>query len=167
VPIDSNFLAHHSLYIENVLRHAFLFELSRELLLRDEPKMVTVLNAEVDDAGVDVVLNVGSVTRYVQMKTLNKRDAPNPYNISENVFKISGGCVLWLCYDMNSLTLNRSHLLGGRGNSLVDVPNPFPVGKKRKGSEIVDRKGYVLVKSSHANHRDLSLAKLSDLLFDL
>src|SRR5208283_6067006 len=55
IMISSDFLAKNSTYIENLMRHRFVYDVSRLLLLRMEPELVTVLRSEVDDAGVDLV----------------------------------------------------------------------------------------------------------------
>lgn len=59
-------LAERSSYVENVLRHAFIAELSSVAWSRNPNEALQVFNAEVDDAGFDVVLNFKGQKRYVQ-----------------------------------------------------------------------------------------------------
>jgi len=162
---DAKFLPANSLFIENLFRHAFLYEISRELLLQDPPRKLTVLNSEVDDSGVDIVLMLGTVTRHVQMKTLNKRMAPNGYNIADSVFQIPGGCVIWLRYDQESMTPVNYHFFGKQGNGILGNQDDFEVGRRKKGSTWVDRPGYRWVKTSHATHKDRSISELCAILF--
>lgn len=162
---DAKFLAANSLYIENVLRHAFLYELSKHLLLQPAPRKLTILNSEVDDSGVDLVLTLGTVTRAVQMKTLSRRHASNPYHIAESLFSLPGGCVIWMCYDPATMERTGYHFLGAKENGVIgDTPECLPALKWQKGV-LVPRTGYRGVKSRQARRQDLSLGELSDLLF--
>lgn len=108
----SAFLASHSIYVENVMRHCFLYEVMRVLLTRSEALMVTILNSEVDDAGVDIVLTLSSITRHIQMKTINKRHAPNSYNIEDALLELPGGCVMWMTCDLETMSPAVYDLLG-------------------------------------------------------
>lgn len=164
--LEPGFFARHSLYVENLMRHGFLFDLSRHLLLLDKPRMVTVLNAEVDDSGVDMVLTLGAVTRHVQMKTLNKVHAPNPYAIAESLFRLPGGCVIWKCYDPKSLRPICYHLLGNPGNEPLGSPGEFPPALRKKQGAWTLRESYVGVKTREANHKSLDLAALAAVLFE-
>ena len=119
IMISPEFLAENSSYIENLMRHRFVYDVSRLLLLRQEPELVTVLTAEVDDAGVDLVLSFRDITRQIQMKTLAKQTAGNPYAIAESLSSIVGGCVVWMCYDRETLVPTMYHLMAGRGNGLI------------------------------------------------
>jgi hypothetical protein len=163
--LNSDYLAAHSLTIENLLRHGFLFELCRELLLRQVPRRVTILNAEVDDSGVDLVLTCGKVTRHIQMKTLNKTHAPNPYAIARALFDLRGGCVIWTCYDIADLRPTQYHFLGNSGNEVLGDAGQFPKFLKRKAGMKVPREGYVGVRTRDANHKNLGIQDLADLLF--
>lgn len=165
----SDFLASHSMYIENVMRHCFLYELARVLLTRDEPRMVTILNSEVDDSGVDIVLTFGSITRHIQMKTINKRHAPNPYNIASSLWSLPGACVIWMTYDPFTMRPLVYHLLGARGNGFINevTTKEFPAGKRKKSGAWAEREGYRGVKSADANQKSLSIEGLIDYLFDL
>lgn len=162
---DTDFLAANSIYIENLFRHAFLFDLSQHLLLQNPPRKLTILNSEVDDSGVDLVLTLGSVTRQIQMKTLNKPSAPNPYNIADSVFLIPGGCVVWLIYDHLKMQPMRYHFFGKPGNGVIGNPEVFPIGYKRRKGIKMEREGYRLVKTSHATHKDLLIGDLCAILF--
>jgi len=74
------------------------------LLAGEQPELVSVLKAEVDDAGVDLVMMFHSITRHIQMKTLAKRTTNNAYAIAESLSDLPGGCVLWMCYERESMT---------------------------------------------------------------
>ncbi len=100
------------------------------------------------------------------MKTLSKRHAANPYAIAESIFRLPGGCVVWMCYDAATLTPTAYHLLGHPGNAAIGDPKTYPPARRKKGGEWIERERYVDVKTRQANHRDLSLEELATILFD-
>ena len=162
---DSTFLAERSLYIENTLRHAFVYDLCRHLLLLDPPRMVTVLNAEVDDSGVDLILTVGGVTRPVQMKTVSRSDKPTPYNISERLFALRGGCVIWTLYDPVTMVINGYHFFGNGPLEPMGNPEVFKQSTKGSKDRKKDRPGYRKVRIGHAQGRNLTISALAEILF--
>lgn len=169
---DKDYLAAHSIYIENVMRHCFLFEVTRVLLTRNEPQKVAILNAEVDDAGIDIVLALGSVTRHIQLKSLAKKldgriTTVTGYNVAESISSIPGGCVLWLVYDRATMQPLCYHLMGGRGNEMMKPLADAKIATRRKKGIKVERSNYRRVYIRHAEHRNLNIEELIDILFDL
>jgi hypothetical protein len=134
-------------------------------LLEETPRKVTVLNAEVDDSGVDIVLTCGAITRHVQMKTLNKKHASKPYAIAASLFQLPGGCVIWTCYDPKMMLPSFYHLLSGQVNGNIPGVDGFPPASRKRNGERVDRDGYLAVKTSDANHHCLSIEELAITLF--
>jgi hypothetical protein len=57
-------LAERSSYVENVLTHRLVSTLAGELWRRDPTLPLNIFNAEVDDAGFDLVLGCGNRLRY-------------------------------------------------------------------------------------------------------
>lgn len=163
--ISSDFLAENSSYIENLMRHRFIYDVSRFLLLRQEPELVTVLRSEVDDSGVDLVMTFRTVTRQIQMKTLAKATTNNPYSVAESLGEILGGCVVWICYDRESLKPTHYHLMGGRGNAPMRDLKLFPQATKKKNGLKVPRDGYRSIRIRDAESKSLSLEQLVSILF--
>ena len=124
--ISSDFVPENSAYFENLMRHRFVYDVSRLLLLRQEPEFATVLRAEVDDAGVDLVLSFRNIARQIQMKTLAKETTGNPYAVAESLSSIVGGCVVWMCYERETMKPTMYHLMGGRGNALMQDLRQYP-----------------------------------------
>ncbi len=164
--ITSDFLAENSSYIENLMRHRFTYDVSRLLLLRQKPELVTVLRSEVDDAGVDLVMTFRTVTRQIQMKTLAKATTNNPYSVAESLSGIVGGCVVWICYDRDTFQPTHYHLMGGRGDTPMRDLTQFPQATKKKKDVKVPRLGYRSVRIRDAEFRDQSLPALVEILFD-
>ncbi len=149
--ISSDFVAENSAYIENLMRHCFIYDVSRLLLLKQEPELVTVLRSEVDDAGVDLVMTFHTVTRQIQMKTLSKATTPNPYSVAESLSGIVGGCVVWTCYDRETLKPTHYHMMGGRGNAPMRDLMQFPQAFKKKNGVKVPRDGYRSIRIGDAD----------------
>lgn len=165
--ISSEFLAENSTYIENLMRHYFIYDVSRLLLLQNEPELVTVLRSEVDDAGIDLVMTFRTVTRQIQMKTLSKATTPNPYSVAESLSGIVGGCVVWTCYDRGTLKPTHYHLMGGRGNAPMRDLMQFPQAEKKKNGVKVPREGYRTIRIRDAEFQNQSLEQLVGILFEL
>lgn len=149
------------------MRHRFIYDVSRLLLLREEPELVTVLRAEVDDAGIDLVMTFRMITRQIQMKTLAKHTTNNPYSVAESLSGVIGGCVVWACYDRETLEPTQYHLMGGRGNTPMDDLLRFPQATKRKNGVKVPREGYRSIRIRDAGFQSQSLEQLIHILFDL
>ena len=165
--LSPTFVAQNSTYIENLMRHRFVYDVSRLVLQRDPPGLVTVLTSEVDNAGVDVVMTFGQITRQIQMKTLAKTITSNPYAISESLSGLVGGCVVWVCYDRASLEPTCYHMMGGRGDARMRDLMSFPEGTRKKRGIKVSRRGYRNIRIRDAEHRNLSLKELVSIFFDL
>ena len=163
---SSDFIAHHSTYIEDFMRHSFIYDVSRLLLLREEPELVTVLRAEVDDAGVDLVMTFRKTTRQIQMKTLARDTTNNPYSVAESLSGILGGCVVWTSYARETLKPTHYHLMGGRGNAPMRDLSQFPQATKKKNGVKVPRAGYRSIKIKDAEFQNQSLEQLVSILFD-
>jgi hypothetical protein len=164
---DKDFLAEHSTYIENVMRHCFLYEITRHLLSFPEPQMLTILDSEVDSDGVDVILVHRAITRHIQMKTLANQTTNNPYSVAESLSGMAGACILWICYDRETMRPTGYQLMGGRGNAPLQDLTQFPVSQRRKKGQMVPRPGYRAIRIRHAAHRNLQLPALAEVLFDL
>ena len=147
-----DFIAQNSRFFENILEHRFAFDLARQLVLEESPRLLNIMRSEVDAFGVDLVLSVADVSRHVQMKTRSGSPPANAYSISEALWSISGGCVVWMRYDPVSLEPTNYNLFG----------LPIPTMDKFQKS---DRKGFRMVKMQQATHRNLSIAALAKVLF--
>ena len=165
--VTSNFLAENSTYIENLMRRRFIYDVSRLLLLRTESELVTVLRAEVDDAGVDLVMTFRKVTRQIQMKTLAKAKTGNSYAVAESLGGMAGGCVVWMCYDRETLEPTGYHFMGGRGNAPLQDLREFPQATKKKNGIKVPREGYRAIAIRNASFKNVSLRQLLSILFDI
>ena len=147
-----DYIAQNSRFFENLLEHRFAFDLARQLVLDEKPRLLNIMRSEVDAFGVDLVLSVADVSRHVQMKTRSGSPPANAYSISEALWSISGGCDVWMRYDPTSLEPTSYNLFG--------LPMPSIGGYPKS-----DRAGFRMVKMQQANHRNLSIAALAKMMF--
>jgi hypothetical protein len=104
--------AGHSVLREKVLEHIFLAELSKVLLLKMHTPF-EVLRAEFDAHGYDIVLEARGILRHVQLKAMRKGGKRTRVDISRELERKSGGCVIWHVVDENTLALGPFFWLGG------------------------------------------------------
>ena len=155
----------NSTYIENVVRHRFVADVASELWRREPGEPLHILQAEVDIAGIDVVLTYKKIFRHIQLKALSKSYTKNPYAVHDSLGGLPGACVIWICYDSGSLQPSTYHMMGRRGNSKMQSLRRFPIAKSPKTKK--ERLGFRAVKIDDAKFRCLSLGNLVELLFDL
>ncbi len=151
-----------SIFFENIHTHRFLADILTDCALRDPPLFLDVLRSEVDDGGIDLVLSSGGQTRYIQPKARAETIAPNPYQISNRLLEVTGGAIVWIRYSKETLaTLDYFALVGGLAERLSDLAS-FEPATNKKGNP---RKSYSLVPMRKANHKNLSISQLTQLLF--
>jgi hypothetical protein len=148
----SDFIFRNSRFFENLLEHRFLFDLGRHLVMTEEPQLLNVLKSEVDAYGFDFVLSVADRSVHVQMKTRSGAPPPNPYNLSEALWRLPNACSIWMLYEPTTLEPSSYFLLG------------FPM-LPIESFMVSERPGYRKVRMRQANHHRLSLAELAELLF--
>ena len=103
---------------EKVLEHAFLADLSRTLLLQG--RRFEILRSEFDGYGHDLVVDVGAVTRHIQLKAMRADGKRAHVDIGLHLAMKPGGCVVWMLVDPATLKANSYLWLGG------DPGEPLP-----------------------------------------
>ena len=123
----------HSSHRESLLEHLFLGELLRHLWLRGCYD-VEVTKPQVDAAGWDVSIQVRSVTRHIQLKASFLNMKNRTVSINERLSHKPSGCVVWMCFDKNTLELGPFHLFGaGPGRRLPSLAE-FPPAKNTRAN---------------------------------
>lgn len=102
----------HSVLREKVVEHIFLAELARHLLL-DMKQPFEVLRPEYDAYGYDVVVQVGSAMRHIQLKATTASGSRAHVDVQLALAKKPGGCVVWMFVDPSTLTLGPFLWFGG------------------------------------------------------
>jgi len=79
----------------NMFQHLFLSEVLKELWFHHE-RAASVLHAEVDDAGYDVIIEVDNCIRHIQLKSsVDRRDLRINYRITTQ----ARGCVVFMHFE--------------------------------------------------------------------
>ncbi|MBS1712130.1 MAG: hypothetical protein JSS71_10430 [Armatimonadetes bacterium] len=123
-------LSEHLLCFDRYFTQLLLPELMLKLLMTDHTPGLTVLKAEVNSEGCDLVLSCGPALQCIQVKTLGRRASPVNYAIKASSADLLEGCELCLCYDNESFKRTHDHFFGrctggASGNSypLISGPN--------------------------------------------
>jgi hypothetical protein len=163
-----NALAERSSYVENVLRHALIAELSSVVWSRDPSAALQVFNTEVDDAGFDIVLSLGSQVRYVQLKQTHDQKVPSHCSVRLSFSDLPGSCVVLMSHTIPQLRLTQFRFFGGPPGE------PMKSITELRLSKLPGRRGASGERKTRANYRDVSVrsftgpysaAQLLDVLF--
>jgi hypothetical protein len=127
----------HSSRREKLVEHLFVGEVLRTLWCRGDHE-VDVLRAETDAVGYDVVIEVGSVARRIQLKSSARcaKTSRQKVHLALGKKRFSG-CVLWVKFDPSNMKLGPFLWFGGGpGSPLPDITDEksFPVAKHAKGN---------------------------------
>ncbi len=90
-------LTYHSSAREKAFEHVFLGQLCLELLERGVD--YSVLHAEVDKDGYDLVVEAGEVIRHIQLKVMIAGGARADVSVNTKLASKPSGCVVWLVWD--------------------------------------------------------------------
>lgn len=127
----------NSSHRENLIEHLFIGEVLRQLWCLGVYD-ATVLRSEIDAAGYDLVIEVGSIVRHIQLKSSSHSAKTSRQKINIALENKPSGCVVWIRFDPNSMKLGPFHWFGGK-----------PGSPMKKISE--DVKSYPIAKHSKAN----------------
>src|SRR5258707_11808524 len=103
---------------EQALGHVFLGQLLT-YMWQSGARDIEVLKSEVDRGGYDVVLESNRVIRHVQLKSSFRGSKVREVDVSTKLLRKPGGCILWLEFDRESLTIERFYLFGGKGGGAL------------------------------------------------
>lgn len=161
-------LAERSSYIENVLRHTLVADLSSLVWSRDPFAALQVFTSEVDDSGFDIVLGLGTQVRYVQLKQAHEDKIPAHCSVRLSFSSLPGSCVVLMSHTLADLRLTKFRFFGGAPNepmSNIDaMRQPRSPGRRNAAGERKVRTNYreVPVKQFLG---PLSTTELLDVLF--
>jgi hypothetical protein len=147
-------LSLRSSYVENVLRHALVAGLAGELWRRDSACSLQVFNAEVDDAGFDVVLGLGSQNRYLQLKQTYAAKVPAFVSVRVAFAGVPGACVVLMSHSLDDLSLAAFRFYGGRDPSMPMPPIEAFAVTKSSGRRSADG-----VRKLRGNYRNVPVRR--------
>lgn len=166
--IRINALAERSSYVENVLRHALVSELSSIMWQRDPLTGLQVFNSEVDNSGFDLVLTLGPLVRYIQLKQAHEDKVPTHCSVRVSFAKMRGSCVVLMSHALATLRLVEFRFFGSAPSA------PMVCIENMRLSKSPGRRNAAGERKVRANYRDvpvkyfegpLTAAELADVLF--
>lgn len=161
-------LAERSSYVENVLRHAFIAELSSVVWQSNPAGSLQVFNAEVDDSGFDVVLGLGSQVRYVQLKQTHEEKLPPHCSVRLSFAALPGACVVLMSHTIAELHLKAFRFFGAAPEapmpSIEAMRASKSPGRRDATGKRKTREHYRNVKCSHFQG-PFTAPELLDVLF--
>ncbi len=111
----------YSSYREALLEHLLAGEIMRSLWLSGVHR-IEVLKPQVDDGGYDLVLEANGIVRHVQLKASHRFSTTAQVNVNLRLAEKPSGCVIWVIFDPNTLSLGPFLWFGGTpGEPLPDL----------------------------------------------
>ena len=144
-------LAERSSYVENVLRHALIAELSSVVWGRNSDAALQVLNAEVDNAGFDLVLGLGTQVRYIQLKQTHDQKVPRHCSVRLSFSALPGSCVVLMSHTISELRLTQFRFFGGPPGE------PMESITELRLSKLPGRRDASGERKTRVNYRDVSV----------
>jgi hypothetical protein len=146
-------LAERSSYVENVLMHRLVSSLAGELWRRDPNIPLHVFNAEVDDAGFDLVLACGNRLRYIQLKQVHAEGSARKFSVRLEFTRLPGSCVVVVVHSESTLDVEHFLFYG-------DSPTtPMPSVENERASVSAIRRGEDGKKKVRSHYRDIPRAR--------
>lgn len=149
---DFNPASSHSTVIEKTLEHRFLADLCSHLWTRGTFDFA-VSQSEVDHYGYDVIVEVGTIVRHIQLKLAHLEAKRTKVSVNSRLSLKPAGCVIWMFYQPDNLLIDHYRWFGG----LPGEPLPAlgdRVTRHTKG----DSEGF---KAERSGHRDVSKASFT------
>ena len=137
----------HSSFRENLIEHLFIGELLK-LSWKNGNCELEVSKPEVDNSGYDVIIESNKIVRHVQLKASYIGSSTNKQKVNVKLANKPSGCVVWICFDKNTLELGQFYFFGSKpGQPLPSLDNA-KIARHNKG----DKSGY---KAERLNIREL------------
>ncbi len=130
--MESTAHTRQSSYREALLEHLFIGAILSHLW-RNGPIAAEVMKPQVDDAGYDIVIEVNSLIRHIQLKSsfIGARTASQKIHL--RLAEKPSGCVIWIWFDANTLDLGPFLWFGDEpGKPLPDLSG-YKVARHTKG----------------------------------
>jgi hypothetical protein len=121
--------ANQSTYVENALRHRMVADLCSQLWQRNCNVSLQIFNSEVDNAGFDLVLKLGELIRYVQIKQTHDQKIPPHCSTRITFSKLNGSCIVLISYDWHDLTISGYQFYGKMPHEPMEAIEGYPPSK--------------------------------------
>lgn len=91
---------------EKILEHRFIAEVTSELWRRAQFDFA-VSHSEVDNSGYDLIMEVGRVTRHIQLKAMQSTGKRRDFDLQIRLGEKASGCAILMLHDPISLAIER------------------------------------------------------------
>jgi hypothetical protein len=108
---ESNF--RQSTLREKIIEHIFVAELLKSLW-KAKTYDVEVARPEIDTGGADLIVSQGKFVRHVQLKSSGTEAKTRRQNVNVALGTKASGCVVWIRFDMSSLSLKEYQWYGDK-----------------------------------------------------
>jgi hypothetical protein len=142
-------LAERSSYVENVLRHARLAELSCLVWTDDPFASLKISNSELDDSGYDVLLAYGNVVRHVQLKQAHDEKVPQKFSVRVSFASLPGACIVAVSHALADLKPTSYGFYGG------NPEDPMPYIESHRTTKASGRRRADGQRVLRINYRDV------------
>lgn len=123
----------HSTQRELLIEHLFVGELMKHMWLRGLPNL-EVSKPQADNSGYDLVLEVGSVIRHVQLKSSQRQAKAAGVTVQLALTSKPSGCVIWVRFEPETLDLGPFLWLGGAPGQVLPSISSYRFAKHTKGN---------------------------------
>nr|WP_294850947.1 hypothetical protein [uncultured Sphingomonas sp.] len=127
----------HSVLRERIVEHRFIADVLAGLWQAGRTD-VEVLHAEFDRGGYDLVVDLGGVTRQIQLKCSHAQSTTAKVPVSRALSRQRSGCVLWIVVDEGLSPIQYRWFGGKIGEKLPDL-SAFPILKRTTFNSKGDR----------------------------
>ena len=97
---------------EKILEHRFIAEITSELWRRAQFDFA-VSHSEVDNSGYDLIVEVGRVTRHIQLKAMQSAGKRRDFDLQIRLAEKASGCAILMLHDPVSLAIKGYRLFAG------------------------------------------------------
>ncbi len=111
----------YSSLVEAVMEHMFCAAIMKRLWL-DGIRAIEVLHSTVDDNGYDIVFEVQSVVRHIQLKGVTLGGSTVEWKVHRNLTLKPAGCLVVVAYDPATLDLAEFYWLGNAPGEPFTIP---------------------------------------------
>jgi hypothetical protein len=124
----------NSSFREKLVEHLFVGELLK-LSWRTDRCDLEVAKPEVDNSGYDLILESNGIVRHVQLKASFVGSSTATQKIHVRLGEKPSGCVVWICFDEERLTLGPYLYFGGEPGKPLPSVEGARIAKHNRGNQ--------------------------------
>jgi hypothetical protein len=122
-----------SSFREKLIEHLFVGELLKHSWQGGECSL-EIAKPEVDDRGFDLIAEENGTIRHIQLKASHLQAKADKQKVHIALSKKPSGCVVWVCFNENTLELGPFLFFGGKAGEPLPSMDGFRVAKHTKAN---------------------------------